>query len=101
MAQLTRDVLDYALSLRNVASPVEIVGARETSDLAVAPTATGFRVALVNHDATELSIVLKPTSSGAASWIDMTNDKLLGRTEPIRVTVPARGFRVVEFRQQL
>ena len=99
MAQLTRDVLDYARSLRNVTSLVDIVGSSETNDLAVTSTATGFRLAIINHDAVNMSILLKPTSRGTASWVDLENDKLLGRTDSLEVKVPARGFRVVEFRR--
>lgn len=86
-------------SLREVTGLVDVVGSRETSDVSVTSSDSGFRIALVNHDATEMSIMLKPRRAGAASWFDLANDKLLGRTESIGVTVPAHGFRVVELRR--
>lgn len=101
LAQLTRDVLDYARSLRDVSSLVDIVGTRETSDMALASTSAGFRVALVNHDGSELSVWLKPAIANGNSpgWFDMTNEKLIGNDQSLRITVPARGFRVIEFRK--
>lgn len=100
MAQLTRDVLEYARSLRDVPSLVDIVGTRETSDVAIAPTPGGFRVALVNHDANEISVVLKPLNAGGATaaWVDLANDKLVGSNLSLTVTVPPRSPRVLEFR---
>ncbi|HEX7294281.1 MAG TPA: hypothetical protein VF251_00930, partial [Pyrinomonadaceae bacterium] len=102
MRQLTLDVLDYARSLRQGSSLVDVVGTRETSDVAIKKTAGGFRVALVNHDAGELSVVLKPTTPARdkTSWFDLTNDRLIGSRHSLTVTVPARGFRAIEFRSE-
>jgi uncharacterized protein DUF4434 len=102
IAPLVRDVLEYALSLRQIHSLVDIIGAGEMSDMAIARTSDGFRVALVNHDASERSVVLKPTSASndKASWIDLGNDKFIGSERSLRVTVPAQGFRSIEFRRQ-
>jgi hypothetical protein len=101
LRQLTLDVLDYASSLHDGSLLAEIVGSRETSDLAIARTDNGFRLALVNHDNTELSITIQPVrpTGDKRSWRDLTDEKLIGSDTSINVKVPARGFRALEFRR--
>ena len=100
--QLTRDVLAYARSLRGESSMVDIFGSNEKTDMAVRRTLQGFRVAFVNHDSRGLPIVLRPVNARTDNhaWIDLTNDTLIeasGRS--LNLTIPPRGFCVVEFRQ--
>lgn len=102
LPELTRDVLAYARSLRNDAALVDIIGANENSDLAVSETREGFRVAFVNHDTRDLPVVLRPVrrNSNKAKWIDLITGRALeAPADSLRLTIPARGFRVVEFRR--
>jgi len=100
MAQLTREVLDYARSLRGQASLVDIIGANEKSDLAVAETTRGFRVAFVNHDNSEQAIEFRPANSNLAkpTWIDLTSGVPIKTTSAVlALKIPPNGFRVIEF----
>jgi hypothetical protein len=103
MPQMIRDVFDYALSLRGGLLPVDINGTDETTDIAVEQTKDGFRVALVNHNAGELPVVLRPnkTANAPSLWIDLMNEATLGAAVDgsLKMTVAARGFRAVEFRR--
>jgi hypothetical protein len=104
MSPLILDTLDYARSLRGGSSLVDIIGTNEKTDMAVSKTANGFRVAIVNHNPSELSILLKPTepTSIKSSWIDLVNDnaiKMAG-TDSLKLAVPARSFRAVEYRKK-
>jgi hypothetical protein len=60
MPELVRDVLDYTLSLRGDSPVVDIVGTNENSDLALVRTATGFRVAIINYNASDMEVRLHP-----------------------------------------
>lgn len=102
MPELTRDVLSYARSLRGDASVVDINGATEKTDLAVTQTPQGFRVAFVNHESRDLPVVFRPVNAGTnkRAWIDLTNERAITASgESLRLTIPASGFRVVEFRR--
>jgi len=102
MPQLTRDVLDYARSVRGVAALVDIVGSKENTDMAVTQTRQGFRVAFVNHGNRELPIEFKPVNPGTSksAWIDLTTGesiKTMGAS--LELSIPPNGFRVIEFRR--
>jgi hypothetical protein len=104
MSPLILDTLDYARSLRGGSSLVDIIGTNEKTDMSVSKTANGFRVAIVNHNPSELSILLKPTepTSIKSSWIDLVNDnaiKMAGN-DSLKLAVPARSFRAVEYRKK-
>lgn len=99
---LTRDVLSYARSLRSDSAIVDIVGSNEKTDLAVMQTTQGFRVAFVNHDTRDLSVVLRPfnADTGKRTWMDLANNRLIEDSgESLKLTIPASGFRVIEFRR--
>ncbi len=101
MPEVVRDVLDYAVSLRASSLLVDIVGTNENTDVAVARTPTGFRAAIVNYNATELEVMLRPTSSGtrrASEWSDLVNSKKVGTDQSLKVKIPSNGFRALEFR---
>jgi hypothetical protein len=100
MPEVVRDVLDYAVSLRASSLLVDILGTNENSDVAVARTLSGFRAAIVNYDATELEVMLRPTSSpkGASEWTDLVNSQKVGTDQSLKVRIPANGFRALEFR---
>jgi Domain of unknown function (DUF4434) len=104
MPQLTRDVLDYARSLRGGSSLVDIVGTNEKTDVAVEQTADGFRAAVVNHNRGELSVVFKPINlieRNNSTWIDLVNDKSIVATDDfLTLTLPAKGFRAIEYRKR-
>ena len=99
---LVRDILDYALKESGVpASPVDIVGADEHMDTSVGKTATGFSVALVNHNVNDLDVTIKPTGPrGAGSWVDLVTGssiKTVSPDGPLKLTIKGSGVRVVEF----
>lgn len=102
MPRLTRDLLEYARSLRGDPSPVDIVGSNEKTDMAVTKTAQGFRVAFVNHDTRELRVEFRPVNSGAgkSAWIDLATGQAITTVgESVKLTIPASGFRAIEFRR--
>jgi uncharacterized protein DUF4434 len=104
MRPLILDTLDYARSLRGGASLVDIVGTNEKTDMSALKTDIGFRVAIVNHNSSDLPIVLTPNERVPArgSWIDLVNDKAIETTtdDSLKLMVPARSFRAVEFRKK-
>jgi hypothetical protein len=80
---------------------VDIVGTDENSDVAIEKTATGFRVAVINYNAGELHIALKPglTVPGRKlEWIDLVNDQRLGEGQLLKIRIPGGSFRAVEYR---
>ena len=102
MKELTRDVLEFALSLRGSSPIVEVLGANERTDLAMTQTAQGFRVAVVNHTATDLSVVLRLPGDKPVigSWIDLVTDEVTkSSAESQKIRIPGRGFRAFEFRR--
>lgn len=101
---LARDVLDYALKESGVAaSPVDIAGADENMDIAVGKTATGFSMALVNHNANDLDVTVKPTGPHrVGSWVDLVTGnsiKTVSGDGPLKLTIKGSSVRVVEFSQ--
>src|SRR6266498_914044 len=101
MPELARDILDYAVSLRRNSPVVDIVGTNENSDLTVAETATGFRVAVINYSADEMGLMLKSTRSqakGDSEWMDLVTSKKVGTDKSLKLKIPANGFRAIEFR---
>ncbi len=103
MPELVRDVLDYARASRGEMSMVDIVGSNEKTDMAVTRTAEGFRVAFVNHNTSNLSLQFRPVTSttGVKSWIDLATGQTIDSVgESLKLTVPASGFRVIEFRNK-
>jgi hypothetical protein len=102
MPQLTRDLLDYARSLRGEVSSVDIVGSNEKTDMAVTKTAQGFRIAFVNHDTRDLPVEFRPVNSGTgrSAWINLANGQAIEAVgASLKLTIPASGFRVVELRR--
>jgi hypothetical protein len=98
---LVRDVVDYALSLHGDSLLVDVVGTDETTDIAVERTATGFRVAVVNHNDLEMGVVLrpiKPVTGHAFEWIDLVGDEKVPAPESLIMKVPGKGFRAFEYR---
>ena len=101
--ELVRDVLDHALSVHGHSLLVDVVGTNESADIAVQKTATGFRVAVVNHDNAETEVVLRPIKTAmrlGGEWIDLVKDEKVPSQESLRLRVPARGFRAFEYRSK-
>jgi hypothetical protein len=104
--ELTRDVIDYALSAAGAESLVDIIGAHENVDIAVGKTLEGFSVAIVNHDTTKLEVIVKPTKSSNVSegeWIDLVTGNAIQNVNgnrPLNVTISGSGFRALEFRRR-
>ena len=97
MPELVRDVVDYASTARGNPRLVDIVGSNENSDVAVEQTTGGFRVALINYDSVDKEILLRPVAR-AGEWLDLAANNKIGATNVLKLKVPARGFRAVEFR---
>ena len=104
MRLLILDTFDYARSLRGGASLVDIVGTNENTDISALRTDIGFRVAIVNHNSSNLPIVLTPNQRvpTKGSWTDLVNYKAIETTtdDSLKLMVPARSFRAVEFRKR-
>jgi len=101
--ELVRDVLDHALSVHGHSLLVDVVGTNESADIVVQKTATGFRVAVVNHDNVETEVVLRPIMTAmrlGGEWIDLVKDEKVPSQESLRLRVPARGFRAFEYRSK-
>jgi hypothetical protein len=104
MPDLLRDVLDHAVSLRGSELLVDVVGANEKTDLAVAQSANGFRVALINHDSAAREVVLRPAriqQGPVRGWIDLVTEKELDSStahRSLKLKIPGKGFRALEFR---
>ena len=99
MPELIRDLVDYAVSLRGGTAVVDILGLNENSDIAVAQTSTGFRVAVVNYNASEMDVTLQPKALQTTSeWLDLVSNNRVGISHNLRLKVPAGGFRALEFR---
>lgn len=102
LPELTRDTVDYALTANGIAPLVDVVGNNEQTDLAVGKTATGFRVAVVNHAAKEIQIQLRPLVKlvSGMRWLDLVNSESVATSSKdysLTVRVPATGFRALEF----
>jgi hypothetical protein len=102
---LVRDLIEYATASAGHTPLVDVLGMNERTDVATARTAGGFRVAVVNHNESELEVTLKPlgpAAGGASGWVDLsTRGKLEGSAEDrtLRLRVAAGGFRALEFRR--
>jgi hypothetical protein len=103
MRELARDVLDYAVSLRGSSVIVDIVGTNENSDMSVAQTADGFRLAVINHNSGDMEVMLTPikvTSGRVFEWIDLVTSKKVGTDQSLKMKLPGNGFRALEFRER-
>jgi Domain of unknown function (DUF4434) len=98
--ELVRDVLDYALSMHGNSLLVDVLGSGENADIAVGKTATGFRIAMVNHDDFEMEVMLRPikTTGRPFEWSDLVRAEKVPTQESLRLRVPGRGFRAIEYR---
>ncbi len=100
--ELTRDIVDFALVAAGATPLVDVVGSNERTDLAVRKTATGFRLALINHGPKESQIVLRPLmkSNSVMHWLDLVNGEGIATSSAdhsLKLRVPATGFRALEF----
>lgn len=101
---LTRDVIDYALSFSGSELPVDVVGANENMDIAVGKSAVGVNVALVNHNPRVVEVRLRPTkylAGRAGRWADLVTGNKLEIAESdgsVKLMIQGNGFRAVEFR---
>ena len=105
MPELVRETIERAMSSTGVAPLVDIVGTNEKTDMAVGRTPEGFRVAVINHNSGEMEVMLRPLKTldvRASGWVDLVSrNKLETSTadRSIRVKIPGRGFRALEFRR--
>jgi hypothetical protein len=99
MPDLVRDVLEYANTARGAKPLVDIVGTKETSDVAVQHTSAGFRVAVVNHDTADIEVLLIAlTRVERGEWVDLVQPGVIGNSKDLKLKVPAHGFRAIELR---
>jgi hypothetical protein len=102
--ELVRETIARAMSSTGVAPLVDILGTNEETDMAVGRTPEGFRVAVINHNSGEMEVLLRPLKTSevrASGWVDLVSrDKLETSTadRSIKVKIPGRGFRALEFR---
>jgi TusA-related sulfurtransferase len=99
--ELVRDVLDYAVSLAGDSLLVDVVGSNENSDIAVEKTTKGFRVAVVNYNATEMELTLKPiktTAGRTLEWLDLETDRKISTEQSLQMKVLGSGYRALEYR---
>lgn len=102
LPDLVRDALDYAIGASGKSSLVDIVGTDENSDVAIAQTPSGFRVALVNYKNVDVEVLLKPVvTMNGSEWFDLQTAGKLVSERNLKVRVPAHGFRALEFRAGL
>jgi hypothetical protein len=96
-----RDVLEYALT--RAGSPVlaDIDGLSDASDVAITPTAEGFTVTIVNHEASARRAEIRALDRSGA-WFDAVSGRPLKPASDgaLAVDVPARGTSVVELRPE-
>jgi uncharacterized protein DUF4434 len=101
---LVRDVFDYALRSSGAESVVDIVGANENMDMAVAKTAAGFTVALVNHSTSKIEVTLIPAhapETRVSAWVDLVTSNQIptgASDRSVKITIEGSGFRALEFR---
>lgn len=101
---LVRDIIDSVLSKEGKERAVDILGGDTRIDDAVSQTASGFRVAVVNHNHTPLDITLQPLNRFAgrqASWFDLRKNEqgpIYSGSQPLRLSVPPGEFRAVEWK---
>ncbi len=82
---------------------VDIIGTNENCDVAVSSTKTGFVAAVVNHNATDLHIILRPLTTFSPGrtqdWTDMVSKEefaKLKNNEPLSIDVKARSYRLIK-----
>ena len=99
MPDLVRDVLEYASTAGGKSLLVDIVGTKESSDVAIEQTNAGFRFAVVNHDSEQLELLVRPLRQvEEREWLDLTTNMKISDSRTIPLQVPAGGFRAVELR---
>lgn len=105
MPELVREITERAMWSTGVSPVVDIVGTNENTDMAVGRTPEGFRIAIINHNSGEMEVMLKPLKSperSSSGWVDLVSrNKVEASTADrlIRVKIPGRGFRALEFRR--
>lgn len=105
MPELVRDVMGYAVLSAGNEPFVDIIGGNERKDVAVEQIPDGFRVAVINHDTSELEVVLRPINSGTDrvfGWVDLVSGQKLvttGSDFSLKLKITGIGFRTLEFRR--
>lgn len=103
--QLVRDVIDFASSAAGASSPVDIVGANENMDVAVANTADGFSVAIVNYSERDADVIVRPSKAEKAAvgvWFDLVREQRIptfASDRSAKITIRGNKFRALEFRR--
>jgi hypothetical protein len=98
---LMRDVLEYALTRAGWSMLADIDGLSDASDVAITPTAEGFSVAIVNHEASVRRVEIRALDRSGA-WFDAVTGRPLTPASDgtLAVDVPARGTSSLELRHE-
>ena len=96
-----RDVLEYALTRTGSSLLADIEGLSDASDVVITPTADGFTVAIVNHEASVRPVKIHALDRSGA-WFDAVSGRPLKPASDgtLAVDVPARGTTSVELRHE-
>jgi hypothetical protein len=95
-----RDVLEYALTRAGWPVLADIDGLSDASDVAITPTAEGFTVTIVNHEASARRVEIRALDRSGA-WFDAVSGRPLkpASDSTLVVDVPAGGTSLVELRR--
>ena len=98
---LLRDLLEHALKHAGHSTLTDVIGLTEAGDVAIASTASGLTVTVVNHDSSSRDVLIRPALPGDA-WFDAVGNQVIDTTPqgPLRLAVPAGGVRSVELRRK-
>jgi len=101
---VVRDVLDEAMAVTGTSRAMDILGTTENVDLASTGVPGGCRVAVVNHEASPIDIVLVPlrSAAGGGTWTDLVS----GARKPARqsdgglsISIPGLGYACWEYKE--
>jgi hypothetical protein len=103
--ELVRDAFDYALSNVDVERAIDILGANENVDTAIAKASDGVAAAIVNHNTEDMEVTVRPIRACPESeckWIDMVDHEVLSlERQSLTLRVPAGGFRAFQLKALL
>ncbi len=103
LPELMRDVMAFAMTTAEHVPLVDIVGTNEQTDMSIARTDQGFRVAVINHNPKQMEVLLRPlvnVPTAAPVWLDLVSNSQTSaslRNGSLKISVPPLGFRLLEF----
>jgi len=100
---LVRDVIDYTMATCDISLLVDILGANENVNIAVAKTESGFRVAVVNLNPQAMEITLNAlnvSKNSNCEWYDLISEKSIKNSKDntsLKLQIPETDYICVEF----